>query len=88
MREETLPFLIKENEEGIGICVNILELTLMLQKLYNPADRDAEKAFQRLPFYVEDGNPSILQRSFSAKKRVTPKISNKAALEGFGSIPV
>jgi hypothetical protein len=45
MRKETLPFLIKENEEGIGICVNILELTLMLQKLYNPADRDAEKAF-------------------------------------------
>jgi hypothetical protein len=37
---------------------------------------------------LKTGILSILQRSFSAKKRVTPKISDKAALEGFGSIPV
>jgi pyruvate carboxylase len=72
MRKETFPFLIKENEEGIGICVNILELTLMLQKLYNPADRDAEKAFQRLPFYVEDGNPQHIAKVIFSKKAGYP----------------
>jgi hypothetical protein len=44
----------------------------MLQKLYNPADRDAEKAFQRLPFYVEDGNPQHIAKVIFSKKAGYP----------------
>ena len=38
----------------------------MLQKKpYNPADRNAGKAFHRPPFYVEDGNPQHITKVIS-----------------------
>ncbi len=61
----------------------------MLQKKpYNPADRNAGKAFHRPPYYVKNGNPQHITKVISVKRRVTHKIPNKAVLERFGSISV
>jgi hypothetical protein len=39
---------------------------MLQKKSHNPADRDAGKAFQRPPSYVEDGNPQhITKATFS-----------------------